>query len=83
MQCGALSPPVIGSRSKQKIFTRVCYALVVERRRRIKMQSAYLQFKHPNILRTSDELSPPNFFLGSIIPKTPEMKKLTFYHGTT
>ncbi len=40
------------------------------------MQSAYLQFKHPNILRTSDELSPSNFFLGSIIPKTPEMKKL-------
>ncbi len=37
----------------------------VLRRRRIKMQSAYLQFKHPNILRTSDELSPPNFFLGS------------------
>ncbi len=36
------------------------------------MQSAYLQFKHPNILRTSDELSRPNFFVGSIIPKTPD-----------
>ncbi len=36
-----------------------------------------MQFKHANILRTSDELSPPNFFLGSIIPKTPEMKKFT------
>ncbi len=31
------------------------------------MQSAYLHFKHPNILRTSDELLLLNFFLESII----------------
>ncbi len=35
------------------------YAL---RGRQIKMQSAYSQFKHPNILGTSDELSRSNFW---------------------
>ena len=63
--------------SEKKINQQI--AEQFKRRRRIKMQSAYLQFKHPNILHTSDELSPPNFFLGSIIPKTPEMKK--FFSG--
>ncbi len=37
------------------------------RRSRIKMQFSWLHFKHPNILRTLDELSRWNFFLGSII----------------
>ena len=40
------------------------------RRRRIKMQSAYLLSKHPNILHTSDE-----FFSGVYNPKTSKMKK--------
>ena len=39
------------------------------------MQSAYLQLKHPNILRASDELSWSKVFLESITPKTSEMKK--------
>ena len=38
------------------------------------MQSAYLPFKHPNILHTSDELSQSIFFLESIIPKISKMK---------
>ncbi len=33
-----------------------------QRRRKIKMQFSYLHFKHPHILRTSDELSRSNFF---------------------
>ena len=60
---------------EQQLKKKDFYIVLLLRRRRIKMQSAYLQFKHPNILRTSDKLSPPNFFLGSIIPKTPEIKK--------
>ena len=31
--------------------------LMAERRQQIKMQFSYLNFKHPNNLRTSDELS--------------------------
>ncbi len=42
---------------------------------RIKMQFLYLRFKHPNILRSLDELSRSNFLLGFIIPETPGMKK--------
>ncbi len=38
------------------------------------MQFSYLHFKHPNILRTSDELSWSNFFQQSITPKASEMK---------
>ncbi len=38
-----------------------------------------MHFKHPNILRTSDELSRSNFFLQSITPKpyemTPDLEK--------
>ena len=37
----------------------------------MKMQSKYLHFKHPNILRTWDEISQLNFFLESITPKHP------------
>ncbi len=39
-----------------------------QRHQRIKMQFSYLHFKHPNILRTSDELSRSIFFLESITP---------------
>ncbi len=46
-----------------------------ERPQQIKMQFSYLHFRHPNILRTSDELSRSNFLLESITPKTSEMKK--------
>ena len=42
----------------------------------IKMQSAYLHFKSPNILSTSNELSQSNFFLESVTPKTPKIKTL-------
>ena len=50
----------------------------------MKLQTANLQFKHPNIERTQDELLRLNFFLHSIRPKMPQMKKFAFhleYHG--
>ncbi len=44
----------------------------------IKNAILVMHFKHPNILRTSDDFSPPIFFLESIIPKTSEIKKLVW-----
>ncbi len=55
---------------------------IVLRCQRIKSKFSYFLFEHPNILRTADELSQSNFFLGSITPKTPEMKKLVRSHPT-
>ncbi len=40
------------------------------------MQFSHLQFTHPHILHTSDELSRSNLVLQPIIPKMSEMKKL-------
>ncbi len=63
--------------------------ILAKRRRRIKMQSAYLQFKHPNILRTSDEriqgsyfsMFPPgydqtNFFISGVLGMIDPRKKI-------
>ena len=44
--------------------------------RQIKMQFSNLNFKHPHILHTSDELPRSKFFLQSVIPKTSEIEKL-------
>ncbi len=49
-----------------------------KRRHQIKKQFLYLHFRHPNILRTSDELSRSNFFLESITRKTSNMKLFHF-----
>ena len=43
--------------------------LAVIRNRQIKMQLAYLHFKHSNILSTSDELLRLNFFWGLSPPR--------------
>ncbi len=45
------------------------------RRRQIKSKFSYRWFEHPIIWYTSAELSRSNLFLGSITPKTSEMKK--------
>ncbi len=47
-------------------FNELEFELLPVRCWQIKMQFLYLQFKHPNIFVTLDELSKLNFILGSI-----------------